>query len=147
MTYTLPVYSIALVRERSLKATSDAIHAPSDAVRIFRNLCGDMDREALVELMLDAKNTIRGVNVVSIGDLCSTLAHPREVFKPAILASAVSIVLIHGHPSSGNPMPSSEDIAVAKRLRTVGELLGIHVADSIVAGDNGYVSLNESGYF
>ena len=146
MIYKLPVYRVELVRERSLNAPSRTLRSPIDAVRIFRELHGKTDRECLVAIMLDTKNNVRGVNTVSVGDLSSTHAHPREIFKPAILTNAASIVVLHVHPS-GDPTPSPEDILVGKRLESAGEILGIGLLDNIVASDSGFVSLTERGFY
>src|SRR6185437_17153547 len=73
-----------------------------DAVEIFNKLYPDLDRECLVVLLLDMKNRVRGINTVSMGDLSPAITHPREIFKPAILANAASIFMLHNHPS-GDP--------------------------------------------
>jgi len=77
---------------------------------------------------------------VSIGSLNASIVHPREVFKPAVIASAASIVLVHNHPS-GDPEPSEEDLAITKRLVEAGELLGIAVLDHVIVASRGVVSL------
>ena len=72
--------------------------------------------------------------------------HPREILKPAISASAASIILVHNHPT-GDPTPSSEDIEFTKRFARCGELIGIHLLDHIVIGSGRYKSLKEAGVF
>ena len=81
---------------------------------------------------------------VSVGILDSSLVHPREVFKDAILASAASMIVAHNHPS-GDPTPSNEDKRVTLRLAEAGQLLGIELLDHIILGDNRWVSLKERG--
>ena len=71
--------------------------------------------------------------LVTIGTATSSLAHPREVFKGAILAGAVSIIVAHNHPS-GDPEPSSADIQITRQLREAGRILGIEVCDHIILG-------------
>ena len=96
-------------------------------------------------LMLDTKNRVIGINTVSVGILDSALVHPREVFKPAILCNASSIILAHNHPS-GDPSPSFEDQRVTKRIKEAGDLLGIEVLDHVVVGEQGrFCSLKERG--
>ena len=73
------------------------------------------------------------------------MASPREIFYNALKNKAVSIIVMHNHPS-GNPTPSKEDILITKRLIETGNLIGIEVLDHIILGDNRYVSLKESGY-
>jgi DNA repair protein RadC len=78
--------------------------------------------------------------MISRGSLNASICHPREIFRPAIVASAASIVLVHNHPS-GDPEPSEEDLSITKRLVQVGELLGIAVLDHVIIARHGSVSL------
>jgi DNA repair protein RadC len=99
------------------------------------------DREHFTVVLLDARNRVVGVNTVSIGTLTASLVHPREVFKPAILANAAAIIVAHNHPS-GDPEPSNEDVAITQRLGEAGALLGIRLLDHLVLGaDGAFVSL------
>jgi DNA repair protein RadC len=79
-----------------------------------------------------------------IGSLDASLVHPRECFRPAVAASAASIILLHNHPS-GDPEPSTDDMAITKRLKETGQVLGIEVLDHIIFGAGKYVSLKEKG--
>jgi len=96
--------------------------------------------------MLDGKNRITGLHIVSEGSLNQSIVHPRETFKAAILANAAAVILAHNHPS-GDTSPSREDREITRRLQEAGELLGIKVLDHvIVATDTGnYLSFTESG--
>lgn len=98
------------------------------------------DREHFVVLYLNSGNQVTAAQVVSIGSLSSTVVHPREVFKTAILTSSMSVIAIHNHPS-GDPEPSSEDIAVTKQLVEAGKILGIKVLDHIVIGNKRFWSM------
>lgn len=100
-------------------------------------------KEYFLALHLDGKNRILCVDIVSIGSLNQSIVHPREVFKTALVSSAAAIILIHQHPS-GDPKPSSEDIAITRRLKESGELLGIKVLDHIIIGTD-YLSMLEAG--
>jgi DNA repair protein RadC len=81
-----------------------------------------------------------GKETVSIGSLNASIVHPREVFKPAVIQSAASIIiLVHNHPS-GDPEPSEEDSSITKRLVECGELLGIQVLDHVIVASRGVVS-------
>ena len=73
-----------------------------------------------------------------------SIVHPREVFVPAVKESAAAIILVHNHPT-GDPAPSSEDIAITRRLREAGDIMGIKVLDHIIIGDGEYVSFVERG--
>ena len=95
-------------------------------------------------LLLNARHEPIRRQMISRGSLNASIVHPREVFRPAIIASAASIILLHNHPS-GDPEPSEEDLAITKRLAQVGELLGIAVLDHVVIAKRGFVSLRARG--
>lgn len=95
-------------------------------------------------LILNTKNKIVAAHEVSRGTLNSSMVHPREVFKPAVLHNAAGIICFHNHPS-GDPDPSQDDIAITKRLVKAGEIMGIRILDHIIVGDGRYVSLREIG--
>jgi DNA repair protein RadC len=82
--------------------------------------------------------------VISVGTLTCSLVHPREVFRPAIRHGAVSLILIHNHPS-GDPEPSADDLALTKRLVKAGELLGIDVLDHVILAGSNHLSLKTRG--
>lgn len=102
------------------------------------------DRELLIRLDLDSRNRLIGKETVSIGTVNSSLVHPREVFKGAILNNASRIVVLHNHPS-GNPEPSDEDLEVQERLQEAGELLGIPLLDFLILGEDGTYWNPEAG--
>jgi DNA repair protein RadC len=85
-----------------------------------------------------------GYYEVSRGTLDSTLVHPREVFKAAILANAAAIILTHNHPS-GDPTPSPDDLALTQRLVQAGQIIGIDVLDHVIVGDGRWTSFVELG--
>ncbi len=95
-------------------------------------------------IMLNTKNVVIGVRDISIGNLNSSIVHPREVFVEAIKNSCASIIFCHNHPS-GDPTPSKEDINITNRLMECGKLLGIDVLDHIIIGNGTYISLKEKG--
>jgi DNA repair protein RadC len=137
------MYELKVVRER--RHGYGAARRITDARQVydaFRQEFEQRDREVFVAICLDGKNHILGFNVVSVGSLTAALVHPREVFKPAILANAASLILAHNHPS-GDPEPSAEDRSITERLRQAGDLLGIHVLDHVVIGDGRFRSFAE----
>ena len=73
-----------------------------------------------------------------------SIVHPREVFMPAVRESAAAIILVHNHPT-GDPTPSREDLAITKRLREAGEIMGIKVLDHIIIGDEQFTSFTSQG--
>ncbi len=127
--------------------TEDAkpsIGGPRDVANLLMPDLRYQKKEHLKSLLLDTKNRVLAVRTVSIGDLSSSIVHPREVYKDAVVASAASIIVAHNHPS-GDPTPSGEDVAVTKRLISAGEIMGIDLLDHIVIGDGVFVSLKERG--
>ena len=128
---------IKLVRESAGLHCNNYISSPEDAAEIAAKHFEDMasDREVFSVILLDVKNRVIGINVVSIGSLSASVVHPREVFKAAILANAANIILTHNHPS-GDPAPSKEDISITSRLVQAGRLMDIPVLDHIIIGDN-----------
>jgi DNA repair protein RadC len=116
-----------------------------DAASVYAHVRGrlpQLDREVFLALLLDGRNRLRTEVCVSEGTLTTALVHPREVFAPAIRDRAAALILVHNHPS-GDPTPSSEDVALTERLRQVGEVVGIRVLDHVVVGHGRYVSLAE----
>lgn len=103
------------------------------------------DREHFVAFDLNVRNRIIARRVISIGSAIGCDAHPREVFKHAILNGACSMILSHNHPS-GEPTPSRDDIDLTARLRECGTLLGITILDHVVVAAEGFVSLCERGW-
>ena len=142
--YRIPAFRLSLVRESTETADKKCITGPRDCFEILRSYLEGSYREHFVIFMLDTKNRIIGLNTVSVGDMSSSICHPRETFKAAIIAGAASIILGHNHPS-GDPTPSADDVGVTKRLMQAGEILGIDVLDHIVIGDGVFVSLKERG--
>jgi len=142
--HIIPVYKCMLVKESNHDADSKSITNPAIAASILTEYLKDADREHFVVLLLNTKNKVVGINTVSIGNLNSSIVHPREVFKPAILASVAAVILGHNHPS-GDSTPSKEDITITERLIEAGKILGIEVLDHIIIGDY-FKSLKESGY-
>lgn len=133
----LPLYRVMLVKESSGRRYRCRITSDEAAYRALRPFFRNLDREQFLVCCLDAKHEIRAVNVVSVGSLTEAIVHPREVFKPAILANAHAVILAHNHPS-GDPTPSDNDREITERLKLAGDLLGIKVIDSLVFGDSSY---------
>lgn len=116
-----------------------------DVAALFMEDMRCSKREMFKALLLNAKGEIISVELISIGELTSTVVHPREVFTKAIKKSAASVIFLHNHPS-GDPSPSSEDLQSTKALMEAGKLLRISVLDHIIIGDGRFVSLRALGY-
>lgn len=140
-------YRVSLVREPGPALKRYRILTPDDAVPAIRHfLPTDLDREVFGVLMLSTRNVVTGYNLVSVGTLNGTIVHAREVFKPAILASAAALILFHNHPS-GDPAPSLEDRSLTARLKKAGAILGIEVLDHVIVTDAGRsYSFREGGW-
>jgi DNA repair protein RadC len=145
MSYHIPKFTTMLVREGATTTEERYATVPAQAAEIACAIIGpDADRECTVVLFLNTRHRVIGSQMISVGTLNASLVHPRETFKGAILAGAAAIVLAHNHPS-GDATPSNDDVALTKRLRTAGEILGIPVLDHVVIGDGTYVSLRGCG--
>lgn len=120
------------------------VQSPMDLVKRYRPLLRDLNQEIFRVILLDSANHIIGDKEISRGILNSSLAHPREVFRHAILAPAASIILLHNHPS-GNPEPSSEDIQITKQIVEAGKVVGIPVHDHIIIAGKLFTSFAERG--
>ena len=114
-----------------------------DVYGTFRKM-QEADRERFYSVLLDHKNKVIGVEMVSQGDLSFTPVNPREVYKSALLASAASVIFVHAHPS-GDPEPSFADKEITRQLRQAGELMGINVLDHVIIGRDGYYSFADRG--
>lgn len=117
------------------------IKDPEDAAGFVMPLMRHLDKEEFRAILLDSKLKVIKTVTISIGSIEMSVVHPREVFKEAIKHASSKIIVAHNHPS-GDPLPSSEDIAVTKRLMEAGALLGIDVLDHLIIGDNSYCSIN-----
>ena len=122
------------------------IRGPEDVARLFMDDMRHLDREHFKAVLLNTKNQVLKVVTVSIGSLNASIVHPREILKPAISASAASIILVHNHPT-GDPTPSHEDVEFTRRFAKCGELIGIQLLDHVVIGGAAYRSLKESDVF
>lgn len=140
------VVSLKMVKEKSSLYAHRKITSPSDAADLLRDFLENSDREMFLVCCLDSKNQPTCINVVSIGTLNSSLVHPREVFKAAILANSHSILVAHNHPSD-DLLPSKADTMMTDRMNKLCELMGIPLIDHvIVGGDNReFFSFKEKG--
>ena len=118
---------------------------PESVANLLMEDMRELKQEHLVALLLNAKCEIESRITVSIGELTSTVVHPREVFRQAIRKGAAGIILAHNHPS-GDPTPSQDDIQSTKRIMEVSKLVGIRLLDHLIIGDGRYISLRNEGY-
>ncbi|MEF9922197.1 MAG: DNA repair protein RadC [Anaerovoracaceae bacterium] len=126
------------------KQKKQTVESSDVVANLFMEKLRYLKKEHFKSVLVNTKGEIILTDNVSVGELSSTVVHPREVFKTAIQKSAAAVIFIHNHPS-GDPTPSQEDILTTKRLIEAGELLGIKVLDHIVIGDGEYTSLRGLG--
>lgn len=130
---------------RGKRIVGQKISSPEDMISYYNIHLKYLEKEALILLILDSKNRILSEEMLSIGTINTSIADPREIFYTALKRNAVSILLLHNHPS-GDPTPSTEDILVTKRIIDAGRLLGIPLYDHIIIGQNSYISLRGEKY-
>lgn len=124
----------------------ESIRSPKDAYNtIIEVLKLDEEAQEVFGIAcLNAKNRVISIDKISVGTINSTLVHPREVFKVALMKNAARIVAFHNHPS-GDPTPSDDDLNITSRLMKAGEIIGIELLDHIIIGDGEFVSLKNIG--
>ncbi len=121
------------------------IASPIDAVRLALPMLLDKNKEHFIAFYLSCRSTVNKAEIVSIGTLNANLVHPREVFRPALISRAASIVVLHNHPS-GDTSPSEADIEVTQRLKQAGKIFGIEVVDHVIFDSNErYYSFRDKG--
>jgi DNA repair protein RadC len=124
--------------------TGEPLRSSEDVFRHFRDHLEKEKRELFYVVLLNNKNRkIREVKI-SEGSLTASLVHPREVYNPVIRESAAAVIFVHNHPS-GDPAPSPEDVDITRRLKEVGEVMGIRVLDHVVIGQDRYFSFSDKG--
>ncbi len=130
----LPRYRIMLVRESEDTFTKyPKFQNSRELFESFREELAVLDREHFFMITLDSKNRAIGYHTISIGSLSTSIVHPRECLKAALLDSAAAVIFLHNHPS-GDPAPSREDRECTNRLAAAAKILGIRVLDHIIFG-------------
>ena len=140
-------YRLELVKEESHKyEVKTRISCPKDIYEVLTKVCRIQcnAEEVFILITLNTKNIVTGYFEVHRGTINTSLVHPREVFKRALLNNASNIMVAHNHPS-GDPNPSKEDIQITERLKEAGNLLGINLLDHIIVGEDKYISFKEKG--
>jgi DNA repair protein RadC len=120
------------------------IHSPADAADWVRFEMSGLAQEHLWVLVLDSRNRLVSTEKMYVGSINSSSARIGELFKAAIQRNAVSIIVVHNHPS-GDPTPSPEDISITRAIVQAGKLLDIAVLDHLIIGHERFTSLKEKG--
>lgn len=126
---------------------SAIIRSPEDVYILAKDFIRlhEESEEYLHMACLNTKNKVTSVFELSHGNVNSSIVGIREMFQKALLANAVSIIVMHNHPS-GDFSPSREDVNITKKMKEAGDLIGIEVLDHIIVGENNYCSLKEKGH-
>ena len=119
-----------------------SFHDPSSIASYYMERMRHLSREEMILIFFNGKNKVIKELTVSIGTVNQTVASPRELFLEALRCEAVSVLMLHNHPS-GDPTPSKQDILTTKRMKEAGEFLGIPLCDHIIIGDQTYISFRE----
>lgn len=117
---------------------------PSSIAAYYMEELRHEEQELVICMMSDVKGHFLGDKILTRGTATGSLVTPREIFMEALRRHAVSLILIHNHPS-GDPTPSPDDLQITARIYQAGELLGIHLLDHIVIEDQRYCSFREEG--
>lgn len=145
-------FNLARQMAKEIRQESPLLDTPERVADLLREENRAYEVENFQVILLNTRRRLIRVENISQGTLDTILVHPREVFKPAIAASAAAVVLTHNHPS-GDPTPSEADIKVTRDLIRAGQLLKIDVLDHVILGrasqerPRDFVSLRELGYF
>ena len=132
------------------KALAPVLDTPERIYQAFGKEFMALRQESLRALLLDARLRLIRAEEITRGSVSECMAHPREIFRQAMIHSAYAVVVLHNHPS-GDPSPSAADIRITRSLREAAQLLQIHLADHIILGspDGGrlpYYSFKEAGH-
>lgn len=121
-------------------------NAPETIARYYMEDLRHQKQEFMKLLLLNTRSRLIGESNISKGTVNATIISPRELFVEALQKNAVSIILLHNHPS-GDPAPSREDILLTRRVYEAGRMIGVELLDHIVIGNNCYCSMREEGIF
>lgn len=145
---SVKMIKLELVKEGAIHYLSEEgkrkMSSPKDAYDLVKEIFKGYDREVAMLVCLNIKNEPLNISTISVGSINSSIIHPREVLKTAILSNAYSMIIYHNHPS-GDISPSKEDIDITKRLKEASEIIGIKIVDHIILGDQSYLSFKEQG--
>jgi len=145
----ISIYRVSLVRDENVHFDQTPVCSAPEAQRIIQKLIstlGQPDREQFCVILLNAKNKIIGLNIVSVGDLTHAVIHPREVLKCASLANASSILLCHNHPSE-DLAPSVSDKKITEKIIKAADIMSITVHEHLIINmeNDDYYSFADHG--
>ena len=139
------VFELAKRMSRSSAAKTLNFSSPETVADYYMEDFRHLEQEKILLLLLDNKGNLLGEKVIFTGTVNASIVSPREIYLEALKYHAVSIILLHNHPS-GDPTPSDADRRMTRKVREAGSFLDIPLLDHIVLGDKNYVSFREKGY-
>jgi DNA repair protein RadC len=131
------------------RLAAEKIDAPELVYQLLGPEMRGLHKESLRVLLLDTRYRLLRIEQVSLGSVNESIAHPRDVFRPAVISSAYAVIVVHNHPA-GDPAPSQSDHSLTRRLAEAAELLQIRLLDHIIIGAPAdgrlpYFSFKEAG--
>ena len=133
------------IQRSSIPLDSLICKEPGQIAAHFMASMRHLETEQVRLLILNGRDAVMKEMLISSGSFNAAMASPREIFYYALKYKAVSIILLHNHPS-GNPAPSKEDMVLTRKLVDTGRMIGLPLLDHIIIGDNQYTSFKESGF-
>lgn len=130
--------------KRLAHSESSVFKHPLDLVNYFAEDLRHLEQEQVFAAFLNIRGVLLRAVCIAQGTVDACVVTPREIFIEAFKYHAVSLVLVHNHPS-GDPSPSQADLSLTERVKKAGDLVGIRLLDHIIIGDNSYISLKERG--
>jgi DNA repair protein RadC len=132
-----------------LKDSKLQVDGAAGVAKVFQDILAledkvEQEKEHYYVMHLNIRSQVMMVELVTVGTLTSSLVHPRETFRRAVIAGAASIIIAHNHPS-GEADPSDEDTKVTKLMFEAGQLLGITMLDHIIFTKDSYFSFRNNG--
>lgn len=136
--------TLEIGRRRSSQTTLEKpkISNSKDAYALLHQYLGDLPTEEFWAIFLNQNNGVIDIQKLTQGGIHQSVVDIRVLFKIALEKYATAIIVAHNHPS-GSLRASDEDLAITKRIRNAGELLGISLLDHIIIGNNAFLSLND----
>jgi len=132
-----------------LKDSKIQVHGAEEVAKVFQDILAledkiEQEKEHYFVMHLNIKTQVTMVELVTVGTVSSSLVHPRETFRRAVMAGSTSIIIAHNHPS-GDVEPSDEDTKVTKLIFEAGNLLGITMLDHLIFTKDNYFSFKNNG--
>ncbi len=131
-------------KARSARERTMVFKEPGAVAEYYQEDMRHLEQETFYIMLFNTKQVLIRDILLSKGTVNSAPASPREIFVEALRHQAVSLILVHNHPS-GDPEPSSQDVCLTRQVYTAGELVGIRLLDHVVVGEHSYVSMKERG--